>query len=70
MDKTKEAKLITLAIAKLRDFCRSQDDCNTCPLAEQTTGGNYICSCSDTSPQEWDPDTALYRLGFFDGRKV
>ena len=66
-EKIKEAKIITLAIAKIREFCQGINECKDCPLcmrAEDST-----CFFINELPNEWDADQALYRIGFYAGRK-
>lgn len=69
-EKKQETKIIILSMAKLRDYCKSQGKCDTCPLfedPEKETGG---CHLARTAPNEWDPDEALYRIAYEEGRRA
>lgn len=69
-EKKREAKMIILSIAKLRDFCKSQDDCMQCPLNIKVTGESArTCHLIHGMPHSWDPDEALYRIAYEEGRK-
>lgn len=61
----RDAKIITLAMAKLREYCGAQDDCLSCPLSYGENESQ--CALNDTTPNKWDVDQALYRIGFKDG---
>ena len=63
----KEAKLVTLAMAKLSSFCRNQEDCDQCPLSFGSKASNP-CILNDHIPNSWDPDQALYRIGYIAGK--
>ena len=67
-ERKREAKLITLAMAKIREFCQKQEDCAKCPLGDPNR--NTYCRCTDTCPQDWDPDEALYRIAYDEGRRA
>lgn len=64
----KEAKLIGLAMAKLKDTCQNAESCSKCPLAIETEEGSHICRCTDTAPQEWDVDETLIVIGYQTGK--
>lgn len=67
-DEMKEAKIITLAIAKIREFCQKNVNCDDCPLCTDTK----VTACFFTdggTPNKWDADGALYRMAFNDGRR-
>ena len=66
-DEMKEAKIITLAIAKLREFCQGIENCDECPLCVDK---KFVsCFFTDATPNSWDADEALYRMAFNDGRR-
>ena len=67
-EEVKEAKLIGLAMAKLKDICRSTENCSKCVLAIETEGGDFMCRCA-TSPQTWDVDETLIIMGYHAGKE-
>lgn len=70
-EKKKEAKIVILSIAKLRDYCKDQDDCSECPLNIKVVGeSRATCHLTHNNPHSWDPDEALYRIAYEEGRKA
>lgn len=70
-EKKKETKMVILSIAKLRDFCKSQDGCTQCPLNIKTPGESArTCHLLHDMPHNWDPDEALYRIAYEEGRRA
>lgn len=66
-----DIKLVILSIAKLRDFCKSQEECEHCPLNVKVVGESArTCHLLHDMPQNWDPDEALYRIAFEEGRRA
>lgn len=70
-EKKKETKIVILSIAKLRDFCKGQDDCTQCPLNIKVPGeSKATCHLLHDMPHKWDPDEALYRIAYDEGRRA
>ena len=62
----KEAKIIALAIAKLSEVCQSHEDCDDCPLGYGKLSNP--CILATKTPNAWDADQALYRIGYMAGK--
>ena len=69
-DEKREAKLVILSIAKLRDFCNQRERCKDCPLCMDIKRQSDGCLLTISAPSEWDPDEALYRIAYEEGRKA
>lgn len=66
----KEAKLVALALAKIREFCQRSNECRYCPLCNNPGDmEKERCFIDADTPNRWDVDEALYRIGFYAGRR-
>lgn len=61
---SKEAKLLILSMAKLREFCQKWDrQCDKCPLQNHDKS-DEPCILTSDYPCDWDVDGTLYKIGF------
>ena len=42
------------AAKKLRDCCRANERCKTCPISDTDKGGDSWCVLNQQEPYEWD----------------
>ena len=62
----KEAKLVMIAAAKIRDFCNKQERCEECPLF--VPEGTETCYMMTRTPERYDPEEILYIIGYKAGK--
>lgn len=67
-EEVKEAKLVALSMAKIKEFCMKSNECQSCPLCSDPEKGRG-CHLGDNMPNGWDVDQSLYKIGFYAGRR-
>lgn len=65
-EEIKEAKLVAISMAKIKEFCAKSNACDNCPLYFSPDHG---CHLATRTPNGWDVDKALYKIGFYAGRR-
>ena len=65
-EEIKEAKLVMLAAAKIREYCDKQERCEECPLFVPES--IETCYMTTNTPERWDPDEIIYMIGYKAGK--